>query len=311
MAAGSIGPRAPWSPLPSAPPVASLLSSALVIPSSELPYGWENGLEWQPEKGALDTTNDYPYWWVCPEGAGATAEATVPGGIKKTYGQPAMRRVRPLVAHSGDKSSTFQEFGPDKADESPEGRKARVRHVLEANLSRIIENELWTGTRATAAGFPNDFLLNAPTALNGGASTGFVTALAELEQALSQGDTTGVGMIHAQPRTVAAWMSEYLVRPDASGKRLFTNLGTLVVPGSGYTGSGTGLVGGGTVAASWAYVTGMVRVALDEEKLVPDTNAEASDRTLDDLTYRAERVFMVAWEGNTKSGVKVNHASYL
>lgn len=308
MAAGSIGPRAPWSPLPSAPPTVSLLSSALVVPDAELPRGWENGLEWQPEKGGLDTTGDYPYWWVCPEGAGATAEATVSGGIKKTYAQPSLRRVRPVVAHTGDKSSTFQEFGPDKADGSPEGRRERARHVLEANLSRIVENELWTGTRATAAGFPNDFLANAPTALNGGAATGIVPALSELEQAVAEHDETGVGMIHAQPRVVTAWRTLQLVEPDASGKRLRTILGTLVVPGGGYPGSGTGLAAG-TVTSSWAYATGMVRVALGAEQLVPNDDAEATNRDVDDVTYRAERNFAVAWEGNTKHAVKVNLAS--
>jgi len=308
MAAGSIGPRAPWSPLPSAPPVVSLLSSAVVVNEADLPYGWENGLEWQPEKGALDTTNDYPYWWVCPEGSGATAEATVGGGVKKTYTQPTLRRVRPLVAHTGDKSSTFQEFGPDKADDSPEGRKARARHVLEANLSRIVENELWTGTRATAAGFPNDFLTNTPTALNSGNPTGIVPSLAELEQAVASNDELGVGMIHAQPRVVAAWRSLQLIEPDASGKRLRTIFGTLVVPGGGYPGSGTGLAAG-TVTSSWAYATGMVRVALGAEQVLPNDDADTMDRAVDDLTYRAERNFAVAWEGNTKHAVKVNLAS--
>lgn len=274
---------------------------------------WENGFQWEPERGAitLDAAHSFPYWWDCPEGAGATAAATVTGGIKPTQSPLTLRTYRPYTAHAADKASTIGFEARDRA--------ARASRILESNLSRIIEFEFWTGTVATAAGFPNDFLLSAPTQLNTGAATGYAKALAELEQALADNENGPVGVIHAQPRVVSLWAADNMLVQVPGTAQLRTRLGNLVVSGLGYPGTGPSDLTPRTSASttSWAFATDVPRVALSAPFGLPkggrlgEVGADAFDRTVNDGIYRAERVVAAFFDGTVKHGIKVNLASKL
>lgn len=247
-----------------APPRVSLLTSADVITHTD--NQWANGLTWRPEACAPPAE---PYWWACyAEGAeGPSSQGKVPA----TPESPV--EYRPFDIWVGVQCGNMA----NAVDE------LEARRALDAFQSFLIEQELWTGAVATAAGFPNDFLENTPTALNAGGLTAYVTALAELEQALATCQPGQVGMIHAQPRTVTVWVQNGLVIPEANGRRLRTALGTIVVPGAGYPGTGTGL-DPATVAASWAYGTGLVRVHLGPVEVIEDFN-----RSVNTTIVRAER----------------------
>lgn len=274
---------------------------------------WEAGFQWEPERGALtlDAAHSFPYWWDCPEGAGATAAATVTGNKKPVQLPLPLRTYRPYTAHAADSASTIGFAARDRA--------ARAARMLDSNLSRIIEFEFWRGAAATAAGFPNDFLEKAPTQLNGGASTGYMRALSELEQAIAENENGPTSVIHAQPRVVSLWASNDRLTLVPGTARLITKAtGNIVIAGTGYpgTGPGTALVDS-TSAASWAYATDMPRVAISRMFGIPnggrlgEVGADAFDRTVNDGIYRAERVVACFFDATVKHGIKVNLTSAL
>lgn len=295
-----LGPAVPIQALPATPPTISLLTSASLVESNALPAHWENGIAWDPEicKLDLDLADDFPYWWICADEGGATAfehreaELSLGDGPKPVPVNPDLRSYVP-----------FTVFGTDfcRAGQGGRDRAGRARRVLEANLSAAIERELWLGTIAQAASYPNDYLTLTPTSLGG--PHGFRTSLAELEQALSD-CVTGPKMIHAQARLVSLWSANGLLVPSSSGRRLETLLGTIVVPGAGYDGSGADLAAG-TIDTSWAYGTGLVRVLRSDVRIVPDVDAEATDLATNDTTYRAERSVAAIFDGCCKIGVQV------
>lgn len=300
------GPAVPFPALPAAPPPISLLTSAPVLEGSALPAHWENGISWDPEicKLDLDVDGDFPVWWVCADEGGQTASEFIDAqvsantGTKPVPDNPDVRTYRPWTARGTDFCQSMNR---------QRDRQGRARRNLEANLSAIIENELWSGQIATAASFENDFLTSSPSSLGG--PHGYVTALAELEQALAE-CVTGDRMIHAQPRLVALWARNGLLVRSASGRRLETLLGTIVVPGAGYDGSGSGLAAG-TIETSWAYGTGLVRVLRSEVTVTPSNDAEATDRSINDVTYRAERTVAAIFDGCCKVGVQADHDTEL
>jgi len=280
----------------------SLLSS-VIVNQETTDREWGNGITWRPDACAPP---DDPYWWICPEGEGETAVAAYE---TMALGEQAeVHRVRPFTIWTGYQCSTFG-FLAQEAE-------PRARRLLEAKQSQILEKELWTGAVATLAGFPNDFLDNAPTALG---TFGIVPALAELEQAASA--VSGVAVIHAQPRVVAAWASQYLVTPSPSGRQLRTAQGTLVIPGSGYTGITQASVPSATESA--AFVTGMVgvylgpvRISSADETSSRDNSAGSPadsdvDTTVNTMVVRVERTAAVVFDNCVKASAKVTLTSIL
>lgn len=296
-------------PLPLAPPRISLLTSAIVDESSRGAQEWLNGLELAPE---ACTGPENPYWWECPGESGQTPEQVYGSNGKLIPNPPAIVRFRPFTVWTGFRCSTAQFRSNDY--------EGRAKRALEAFQSTFIEEELWTGARvAVPANLPNDYFQNSPTALNSGSATPYVTALAELEQALAECNPGQPGMIHAQPRLVTLWLQNGLVAAEPNGRRLRTTFGTIVVPGSGYPGSGAGLAAG-TVAESYAYGTGMIRVWLGpvsnvsaQETSSGDNNVPLGDsdvvRATNDVRVRVEREAAALWDECCQVSVRVDHTS--
>lgn len=308
LIASAVGPNTATeiNPFQAAPPLVSLLSTAPDVTAAlEADYGplrWVNGISFEPEGGALDLVNDYPYFYACPEPTGAAWTAVSPGGIKQVPDKPASVAYRPYLAHTADPCiSTFGMFGRDG--------HARARRLLEANLSRIMENELWGGGMSTSAGFGNNFLTNAPTTPNGNTATGYINALADLEQAYAAIDNRP-GFIHVQPRVVALWRSFDLIEATPSGRQLVTALGNYVIPGIGYPGSGPTLAAA-THAASWAHMTGPVAVVRSPVTDQTEEEAAMVDRSVDSRTVRAEAYVGAMWNGVANVAVKIDHLDEL
>src|SRR5262245_38999981 len=205
--------------IPLTPPRVSLVTSVDVATGDG---DWMNGIRFAPEACAPPTN---PYWWNCPEGSG-----TAPGFTKVINAPEAQVGYRPFDIWIGFKCGNMAVRNGEYL--------AEARRAMEAFQSSLIEKELWGGTVATTAGFPNDYLKNSPTLINTGTATPFITALAELEQGLATCQPGQIGVIHAQPRVVTKWRAYGLVEAEASGRRLRTALGTIVVPGAGYDGTG-------------------------------------------------------------------------
>lgn len=231
-----------------------------------------------------------------------TEEGT-PGFTKDARPNEEMVRFRPITI--------FHAVGCTSMQWRAEDWEARTQRAFLARESALIEQELWTGSIATAAGFPNDFLTNNPTIV-GGAALGYVRALGELEQANADvTNSSRPAMIHAEPRLVTLWLQNGLVTPSASGRQLRTGLGTLVVPGAGYDGSGPDHASGGTVAEGYAYITGIVNVRRGTIRTLTNEDSgvrapAAFDIAINDFVVRVERPFVYWFDPCLKHGVKVN-----
>ncbi len=104
--------------------------------------------------------------------------------------------------------------------------------------------------------------------------------------------------------------------PVPGTNRLTTRMGTLVVPGQGYPGTGTGVASvSSTSTTCWAYASDMPRIVMSKPRVFPtadglgEISAAAMDFTINDAIYRAERTVAAFWDGKVKAGVLVNLAS--
>lgn len=291
---------------PAAPPLVSLLSSARVEEVAD--GGWINGIAYLPE--ACDTP-DNPYWWSCPEIGHETGDPRVNADGTPGYTKDALTNDEPVRFRPFD---VYDAIGCTSLQWRAEDWRARARRAFEVAQSSHIERELWEGDIATLAGFPNDYLTNSPTIVGGGA-LGYARALAELEQAVADVTLGRAGAtIHAVPRLVSLWTQNGLVTPNASGRQLRTALGTLVVPGAGYTGTGESLADADTVDATYAYVTGIVTVrlgpirelAMSGDGLTPEAQTAAFDTSLNDFVVRIERPVVYSFDPCLKHGVLVD-----
>lgn len=118
-------------------------------------------------------------------------------------------------------------------------------------------------------------------------------ALALIENSIAA-DTAIQGLIHADPATVTAWSREFLVFHE--GGELVTTNGTRVVAGAAYVGIHPADEAAPGTSQAWVFATGPVQVLRSEVYVVPDTIEEAVDRTFNDVTYRAERNYVVDWD---------------
>lgn len=232
---------------------------------------WENGV-------ALD-----PSPCGCAEVIDACQAAPTPRDGAPT--SPAPPSFDAFTVYLTDVCSTFG-FG------SPEAFRQRMTTHLEAAQHAAIEREVYTAERLT-----DNPAIAGPTAtvLAAGALDP-VAALAELEEGIAARCRAGV--IHVTPRVATYFASLNLITTDGAGaaSRLRTvALGTPVAVGTGYTGEGPT----GTAPAAgqaWAYGTSPLRVRLSDVEVLPDSMAEAVNRSTNTATFRAERSVVVEWD---------------
>lgn len=289
--------------LPASPPALSLLRVPGVV-FDGTDERWLNGITFEPEGCNLqldaDTaTADFPYWWECPPGGQNAVDANVTGGTKAIGDNPANVSAEPYWAWVGFACSAMDVGLPDRRAEV----EARLRRRLEACLPAIVERELWTGQVSGFSGAETPFLADGASVDDLG-SYGYVTALAEVEQALAECSCGGRHLIHVQPRVAAAWKSEQLVELAPSRDHLLTAMGTVVVPGTGYPGTNPGDVAA-SYSHSYIYGTGMVRVFLGTPT-VGALDASTVSRDTNDVELRAERPVLAVFDPCCHVGVQVN-----
>lgn len=176
--------------------------------------------------------------------------------------------------------------------------RRRAMAAFEAYEPQQVELEWWEGGIQ-----PNNPHLTTAAGLtlpNGSTITNLMNGLAILE-----GLVVRDAVIHASRRMVTGWASQHLVHDNGDGV-LRTKLGTPVAAGAGYTGkepSGQP-ANGGTV--EWAYVTTRPSVFRSNAVLLPDTAAEALNRTLNDFTIYAERQYVVAFDQCIRAAVRID-----
>ena len=278
-------------PVP-APRGATLLRSA--NPVVEPDPRWMQGLTWRAQPcGSRDVVEGID---MCVAFSGFTTDFTE--GAAPQYVPPHVAVALPCSGISGQ---TVLEETRDRA-----------AALLDRCQTLGIADELWTGDRAIARGWPNDYLsesagLDQP---KGTTAQGVIRSFAEAEQYLADSFCAGGGMIHATPRTATYWARFGLVDRQADG-RLLSKLGTVVVADPGYDGSAPD----GTVDASgdtaWVYMSGSVDVRLGPVELSTGAGLDLSgiDRLDNDFTVYAHRAFAATFESCARGGINVSHTT--
>lgn len=120
-------------------------------------------------------------------------------------------------------------------------------------------------------------------------------ALAILENEIA---AVGSGMIHATPAIATLWRGDYLI-DQGRDNQLRTGIGTLVVVGAGYIGvRPDGYPGEPTSTQEWAFATNFVQIRRDDQvTILPGQYSQALDRSTNELTFYAERDYLVTWVG--------------
>lgn len=266
-----------------APPAQGLLVAADVVDHTAGDERGMNGVGWSPE--------------LCGDGEVWAASCGTIGNAKGAgRNRPVNVAAEPFGVIARDSCSTF---GWRAAE-----YEARARRKLAAIEGSLIEREFWSGVLLGTA----NRNLSEPTASIVGYGLGLRLALAALQQAIADG-RAGLGMIHARPIVVMQWWSLNLLRWDQG--KLRTALGTPVVAGMGYTGTGPN----GEVPANgteWAYATDSVVVERWAARVYPDAEddreriAQATDRASNLVEFRAERMAAVKWSACVHAAAEVN-----
>lgn len=180
----------------------------------------------------------------------------------------------------------------------PDEFMRRAEIALEATESFAIEQQLSQGTAIPT----NPFFAMAGVSLPAGA--GAVTAqigLAWLDEAI--GATGKQGMIHTTPGPLVHWNN---LGASLINGELFSANGNRIAAGGGYAGatpSGGGAAGAGQ---SWVYATGPVEVR-HSAVAIPDIS-EVLDRSINEVTFRAERYVLATWDTHPHAAVLIDWA---
>jgi hypothetical protein len=256
------------------PPELSLLTSAL---PGRVPERWEDGLTFPANAQGRIRLYD-------PCGG--------PDVVLLDRPADAPDDVDPFVVQTWHTCST------GTARPSDEDR-AQALEQLDALTPFAVERELWTRDLARVSALPNrgltataaDVAAGLTRAVDltptPGTSVSPIAAVGLLEEAL--GAHLGRSYLHVGLRGAT------FLPATADGNVLRTKLRSVVVPGSGYPGTGPD----GTAApagSTWVYGTGPVTVWLGAPN-VPADGAEVIDRNTNTRTIRAERLAMAAWQG--------------
>jgi hypothetical protein len=117
--------------------------------------------------------------------------------------------------------------------------------------------------------------------------------IAALEQAMAT-CYGGRPFIHV-PRETLAYASNAHLLTDRNG-RLYTDSGSIVVPGAGYTGTGPDGSGGLPGTTVWFYATGKVKAWSSAIDFTQQTVAEAVYRPTNRSVIIAKQWWMLGWD---------------
>jgi hypothetical protein len=213
--------------------------------------------------------------------------------------RPAIVEGEPFAVRAGDRCSSLGFPAEDY--------QGRAERLLLRCQSKQISRELWEGTLAQAAGWPNLFLADsgADTVTTG--PSGLIDSLACLEQALADCACGERGVIHATRQVVTHWaaLGNSVLRRE--GGLLLTAHDTIVVSDAGYTGTGPeGQAAGDSV---WAYATGPIQVRVSAIEVIPESLSDAIDRETNTVEFVAQRLASATWDGCCRFAAEVDLAA--
>lgn len=227
------------------------------------------------------------------------------GELFDAEGEPNYLDYQPFFIESEVFQSTFGLPGEDRMKEAIK--------QLEAATQKALEKELWDGIAAKAEENSNIYLAKASSlTIPAIGAYSAEAALFHLEQALADSPYGGNGVIH-MTRDVASILGskikfdEFDPLPGERLGKLRTRLGTEVVVGSGYSGTGPDEHANATASATnrWMYATGPVEVHLSKPEIVNDTLAQGVNASINDMTIKAVRAAAVYFDPSSHYAVRV------
>lgn len=216
---------------------------------------------------------------VSPSGA---VPASNTSGGPGAYTPPPIVTYYPWLVVVEDSCSTF---GFEEHDYI-----GRATRALDVATPSAIEHELWTGALAQANGYPNLYLTDSTCVdlTPAGGPPSITRGIQILEDYNANVGAGGQAMLHLMPEATPSLLNARRV-----GNLLMSELDNIIVPGSGYPGTGPG---GTTPAATetWLYVTDLVNIRMDDPVVTPDNFAQALDWGQADqpntLRFRAQKL---------------------
>jgi hypothetical protein len=176
----------------------------------------------------------------------------------------------------------------------------RVRLAFAATESYAVAFELARGH----ANPVNPFLTDANLAiLAGGVAVAPDVGLSYLEDAI--GATGKAGMIHTTPAVGASMNGGYGLA-GRSDVLLTTANGTPVALDGGYIGASPSLHAPLVAGEAWAFATGPVQIRRSADIEVIGDLGESLDRSTNEVTFRAERDYLVTWDTELQAGVLID-----
>lgn len=198
--------------------------------------------------------------------------------------------IDPFFIEVESKLGAFNTIGSDF--------RGKLLKQIEAVTQKAIEYELWTGVAAIDDGSEQSYLTkNTSTVI----TTGGVTpkkALSIIEGAIAQSPTGTGGVIH-MTRELGSILSlqgaiKPVDNPDGT-QHLETVLGTKIIIGSGYEGTGPNAAAP-AANTTWIYATGPVSVLLGDSEVVNEDDARSFTPSTNDVFIKAIRAASVYFD---------------
>jgi hypothetical protein len=259
-----------------------LLDVATIKPDDD-PHWRSSAQVWTyPPDGAFT-------WNPCPEGTFAEGTKFEGGAIPI----PLFNAFQVYVAET----CLAKSVNVDRIEEYT----ARAVAVFAAVESHGVEHVLSQGLFGSA----NPYLADSEVDLiAAGAAQTLAESLALLEDAIAA--TQRGGVIHATAGTVTGWESLGFTLDRVAGVLVTRACQTPIVVGTGYAGAQpAGGAAPGTHTA-WAFATGPVDIRRGDVEVLPPQIKQTLDRTTNEVTYRAERDYLVDWDTVLQAAVLVD-----
>ena len=272
------------------PALYGLLSSAVTVVNDDSVH-WQNSFHYE----TLDCAAEVRVRSICSANQEVSSSAPEDGALHLQY--------FPFEVQADFRCSTMSR--------RPAELRELAEQAMEACAQKAVEKEFWDGDLAQVAQqddaeFPNRYLASdaATNVTPSGSTTAGVKskyALALLEQAIADCGCGIKGTVHAT-RAVASALGM-----KGKNDRLETNLGNMLVAGTGYSGRGPD----GQAAPpgmAWMYATGPVTVRLGEIVVFAD-DSENVDRRANTILATASRPAAVTWNSCCHYAVLVDLAA--
>lgn len=259
------------------PPKYSLLSSVSPLSTTDLHWA-ASGIEWED--------------FLCGEELEAFIDECLP---VTGFTKPAERNTQFCAA------DPFVAVGSYECP--PVGRPAGeafeiARKRLLVWESHQVEETLWTGAISNGTGtinpsfaFGNDECDIFPVDINPAGALDPVAALFAIEEAL--GDVVACGGTIHVPFGLLTYLARFNLLVLENGV-YYTPTGNMVIGGHGYPGSGPANIPA-VAGETWIFATGPIILVRSNVNMVPDVIKEAVNRSINNVTVRAERFYAVGF----------------